>query len=76
MAIVFPAQITNLFQGLDLGLFGAMKTMKKTAHGDFGDDSVRDQITKLLQTCEQVSKSFTIRGAFKRQDSSQTSDRS
>jgi hypothetical protein len=48
MAIVFPAHTTSLFQALDLVLFGAMKTIKKTTHGDFGDDSMRDQVTKLL----------------------------
>jgi hypothetical protein len=49
MAIVFPAHTTRLFQGLDLVLFDALKTIKKTTHGYFDDDSLRDQITKLLQ---------------------------
>jgi hypothetical protein len=66
MAIVFPAHTTHLFQGLDLVLFGALKTVKKTTHGDFGEDSVREQITKLLQAYEQVSTSFTIRGSFRK----------
>jgi hypothetical protein len=66
MAIVFPDHTTHLFQALDLVLFGALKTIKKITHGDFGNDSVRDQVTKLLQTYEQVSTSFTIRGAFRK----------
>jgi hypothetical protein len=48
MAAVFPAHTTQLFQGLDLLLFGALKTIKKTTPGHFGDDCVQDQITKLL----------------------------
>jgi hypothetical protein len=71
-----PAHIIRLFQALDLVLFGALKTIKKTIHGDFGNDSVRDQVIKLLQAYEHVSTSFTIRGLSERQDSSQTSDRS
>jgi hypothetical protein len=66
MALVFPAHTTYLFQALDIVLFGALKTIKKTTHGDFGDDSVRDQVTNLLQAYEQVSTSFTIRGAFRK----------
>jgi hypothetical protein len=66
MAIVFQAHTTHLIQALDLVLFGAMKTIRQTADGDFGDDSVWDQMTTLLQTYEQVSTSFTIRGAFKK----------
>jgi hypothetical protein len=43
-----------------------LKINKRTAHGDFGDDSVRDQITNFLQPYEQVSTSLTIRGAFRK----------
>jgi hypothetical protein len=63
---VFPAHTAHLFQALDLVLFGILKTIKKTTHSDFGNDSVRDQITKLLQAYEQILTSFTIRGAFRK----------
>jgi hypothetical protein len=66
MAIVFPTHTTRLFQALDLVLFDALKTIKKTTLGEFGDDSVRDQVTKLFQAYERVSTSFTIRGAFRK----------
>jgi hypothetical protein len=66
MAILFLAHTTHLFQALDLVLFGALKTIKNTTHGGFGDDSVVDQVPKLLQAYEQVSTSFTIRGAFRK----------
>jgi tRNA(Ser,Leu) C12 N-acetylase TAN1 len=66
MAIVFPAHTAHLFQALYLALFSVLKIIKKTAHSDFGDDSLRDQITKLLQAYEQVSTSFTIRGVFRK----------
>jgi hypothetical protein len=64
--IVFPAHTTQIFQALDLVLFGAFTTIKKTTHGDFDDDSVRDQITKLLHAYKQVLTSFTICGAFRK----------
>jgi hypothetical protein len=62
MNIVFPAHATHLFHGLDLVLFGTLKTIKKTTDGDFGDDSVWDQITKSV-------------GLSKSHDYSKTSDR-
>jgi hypothetical protein len=40
--------------------------IKITAHGDFGDDSVQRQITKLLQWYEQVLIPFTIRGTSRK----------
>jgi hypothetical protein len=43
-----------------------LNTIKKKVHGHFGDDSVREQITKLLQAYVQVSTSFTIGGAFRK----------
>jgi hypothetical protein len=46
--IKFPAYTTYLFQSLYLVLFGALKTIKKTANGHFGDNSGRDQIRKML----------------------------
>jgi hypothetical protein len=66
MAIVLLTHIIHVFQELDLVLFGSLKTIKKTTHGDFNNDSVRDQVTKLLQAYEQVSTSFIIRGAFRK----------
>jgi hypothetical protein len=66
MAVVFPTHTTHFFQSLDLILLSALKTIKKTTHGDFCDDSVRDQIAKLLQSDEQVSTSFTIHMAFRK----------
>jgi hypothetical protein len=56
MAILFPAHTTNIFQAPDLVSFGAMKGIKTTARGDFGDDSVQDYITKLLQAYRLVDK--------------------
>jgi hypothetical protein len=49
IAITFPAHTTNLFQSLDLVLFGALKKLKASAMGEFDDDSVRAQVTKLIQ---------------------------
>jgi hypothetical protein len=47
MAIVFLAHRRQFFQALDLVFFGALNRIKKTDHGDFNNDSGRDQITKL-----------------------------
>jgi hypothetical protein len=66
MSIVFPAHVTHLFQTLDLVLFDTLKTIEKTNQGDLGDDSVTDQIRKLLQAYGQVATSFTIRYAFRK----------
>jgi hypothetical protein len=43
-----------------------MKSLKKTAHGDFSDDSVPCHITNLLWAYEQVVASFIICNAFRK----------
>jgi hypothetical protein len=71
LAITFPDHTTNLFQALDLVFFGTHKRLKGTAEGEFGDESVNDQITKLIQAYEQTATSATsptLRGSFARQD--------
>jgi hypothetical protein len=54
-AIVFPAYTTNIFQALDLLFFGVLKKIKQMATGEFDEQSVREQITKLLQAYEQTA---------------------
>jgi hypothetical protein len=66
MAIVFPAHTTNIFQALDLAFFGVLKKLKQTATGEFDDDSMNDQITKLVHAYEQTATSITIRGCFRK----------
>jgi hypothetical protein len=66
LAIVFPSHTTNLFQMLDLSFFGVLKHLKATAEGDFDDESVNEQITKLLQAYEQTATSMNVRGSFAR----------
>jgi hypothetical protein len=65
-AIIFPSHTTNLFQALDLCLFGVFKRRKDTTGGEFGDGSLKDQITKVLKAYEETATSFTIRGSFRR----------
>jgi hypothetical protein len=43
LAAVFSAHTTNIFQALDLVFFGAMKKLKATAPGEFGDDSMDER---------------------------------
>jgi hypothetical protein len=64
MAVVFHAHTTNIFQILDLVLFGVLKKIKQTATGEFDERHVREQITKLLQAYEQTATSMTIRASF------------
>jgi hypothetical protein len=68
LIVVFPAHTTNIFQALDLTFFAVLKKLKQTATGEFEDDSINEQITKLVQAYEQTqtATSMTIRGALRR----------
>jgi hypothetical protein len=55
-----------LFQALDLVFFGLLKKLKASATGEFDDDSVKAQVTKLIQAYEQTATSSTIRGSFRK----------
>jgi hypothetical protein len=66
IAITVPAHTTNLFQALDLVFFGVLKKLKVSATGEFDDDSVKGQVTKLIQAYEQTATSSTIRGSFRK----------
>jgi hypothetical protein len=55
-----------LFRPLDFVLFDDLTTIRKTAHGEFGDDSVLDQSTKVLSAHGQVGTSFTIQDVFRK----------
>jgi hypothetical protein len=66
LVITFPAHTTKLFQALDFVFFGALKTLKATAEGEFDDDSVNAQIAKLIQADEQIATSGTIHGSFQK----------
>jgi hypothetical protein len=49
MVVAFPAHPTNTFQALDFVFCGALNKLMATPQGEFGDDSVRDAITKLVR---------------------------
>jgi hypothetical protein len=66
LAVVFPAHTTNIFQAIDLVFFGAIKKLKATVPGEFGEDSMGEQILKLLQAYEQIVTSMTIRSSFQK----------
>jgi hypothetical protein len=66
LAISFPAHTTNLFQALDLFFFGVLKRLKASAVGEFDEESVNAQITKLIQAYEQTATASTIRGSFRK----------
>jgi hypothetical protein len=67
----FQAHITNLFQALDLVLFSSLKHLKAMAADEFGDDSVNDHLTKLIQAYEQTATSSMIRRSFRRAEMTQ-----
>jgi hypothetical protein len=64
--VAFPAHATNIFEPFDLVFFGVLKKLQASAEGDFGDESVNDEITKLIQAYQQTATSKTIRGSFRR----------
>jgi hypothetical protein len=64
LAVVFPAHTTNHFQALDLVFITAMKKLKATVPGEFGEDSMDENILKPPQAHEQAATSMTIRGSF------------
>jgi hypothetical protein len=66
MAIVFAAHTTNIFQALDLAFFGVLKKLKQTTAGEFDDNSINDQITKLVHAYEQTATSIMIRCFFRK----------
>jgi hypothetical protein len=66
LAIAFPAHTTNVLQALDLVFFGAMKKLKATGRGELSEDSISEQILKLVQAYEQTATSITVRGSFRR----------
>jgi hypothetical protein len=43
-----------------------LKKLKQTAAGESDDDSMNDQITKLVHADEQIATSITIRGCFRK----------
>jgi hypothetical protein len=64
--IIFTAHATYLFHALDLVLFDVLKTVKKAAHGNIGNDSVHNQIRKLLSAEKEVVQLFTTQHAFRK----------
>jgi hypothetical protein len=66
LAVTFPAHTTNLFQGLDLVLFGVLKKKKQTEELDGDTSPAISQITKLLNAYECAATSSNIRGAFRK----------
>jgi hypothetical protein len=61
IALTFPEHTTNLFLAVDLVFFGSRKHLKATAAGEFGDDWVNEQITKMIQAYQQTATLGTIR---------------
>jgi hypothetical protein len=54
MAIVCPAHPKKIFQALDLVFVAGLKKIKQTATGEFDENSIREQVTKLIQADDQT----------------------
>jgi hypothetical protein len=65
LSVAFPAHTTNIFQALDFVFFGALKKLKMAAGGEFDDDSVSIEISKLVQAYEKTATSITIPSSFR-----------
>lgn len=66
IVLTFPAHTTNIFQPLDLSLFGIFKKAKNTETDSEMQDEVNKSIIKCIQIYEQTATSFNIRGSFRR----------
>jgi hypothetical protein len=66
IALTSAAHTRNIFLALDLVFFLALKHSKTTLIGEFNDDSVNEQITRLVQASEQIPTIATIRRPFRR----------
>jgi hypothetical protein len=60
---LFPSVYHKFSQVSDIVLFGAKKSNKKTAHGDFGDDSAR---IRSRNCCKPMSRSKDNPYSFER----------
>jgi hypothetical protein len=66
MVITFPAHRTNLFQSLDLVLFGIVKKKKQTEDCEPDQIAILQQISRLLNAYESAATSTNIRSSFKK----------
>jgi hypothetical protein len=65
LAVAFQDRSTNIFLVLDLVFFGAIKKLKATAPGEFGDYSMDNQVLLCVHSYEQTAASMTIRSSFR-----------
>ena len=66
IALCFPSHTTNIFQALDLVLFGVFKKIKNSIDDGENSKIVEKAIIKILKAYELAATSFDIRGSFKR----------
>jgi hypothetical protein len=64
LILAFPAHTTNIVHALDFVFCGAVKTLMAAAEGELRDNSVSDEITRLVRACRQTAMSIMVRGAF------------
>lgn len=66
LAFIYPSHTTNLFQVLDLSLFGLIKNENQYFDEDLSEITLNNAIQKLLKSYEKSADSFNIRAAFKK----------
>ena len=66
IVFTFPSHTTNIFQALDLVLYGIFKKIKNENEDNDGENKLEKIIIKILNAHEKVATSFNIRSAFRR----------
>ena len=66
IAFAFPSHTTNIFQALDLSLFGIFKRTKNQEDIPNFQKKLKKIIFKILQSYEKSATCFNIRGSFEK----------
>jgi hypothetical protein len=64
LIVACPAHPTNVVQAFDFVFCGAMKRLSAAPEGEFTDDCVSDEITRVVRACQQTVTLTTVRGSF------------
>ena len=66
IAFVFPSHTTNLFQALDLSLFGIFKRTKNMLDNEEKEKSLKKAAINVFRAYDQITTLFNILGSFRR----------
>lgn len=66
LIMTYPSHTTNLFQALDLSLFGVFKRNKNKLDTETTNKSLEETAINVIKAYEQIATIFNILGSFKR----------